>query len=68
MRQGELALALERDWQRRRLAPSSPLAPRPRPAVGLTLLTWSERHQRLLIQWAADHTNCLAGGLLVWRS
>ena len=30
---------------------------------GWTLLTWSERHDRLMIQWAADHTNCLAGGV-----
>jgi superoxide dismutase, Fe-Mn family len=29
---------------------------------GWVLLTWSDRHGRLVNQWAADHTHCLAGG------
>ncbi len=48
--------------QRHRMAVS--LAPRRKAGgSGWTLLTWSERHQRLMIQWAQDHTNCLAGSV-----
>lgn len=27
------------------------------------MLVWSERHERLMIQWGQDHTNCLAGSV-----
>ena len=30
---------------------------------GWVLLTWSERDQRLVNQWAADHSMTLAGGV-----
>jgi Fe-Mn family superoxide dismutase len=62
---GDLAAALERDfgsvaaWRARFMACAKAQAG----GSGWTLLTWSERHDRLTIQWAADHTNCLAGGL-----
>jgi Fe-Mn family superoxide dismutase len=62
---GDLAGALERDfgsvakWR----AAFTTCAKAQAGGSGWTLLTWSERHDRLVIQWAADHTNCLAGGL-----
>lgn len=62
---GELAAALERDfgsvaaWRSAFAACAKAQAG----GSGWTLLTWSERHGRLVIQWAADHTNCLAGGV-----
>ena len=62
---GDLAAALERDfgsvaaWRTQFSACAKAQAG----GSGWTLLTWSERHDRLMIQWAADHTNCLAGGM-----
>ncbi len=59
---GDLAAALERDfgsvaaWRSRFTACAKAQAG----GSGWTLLSWSQRHQRLMIQWAADHTNCLA--------
>ena len=62
---GDLAAALERDfgsvagWRAQFMACAKAQAG----GSGWTLLTWSERHDRLVIQWAVDHTNCLAGGV-----
>ncbi|PDV84963.1 superoxide dismutase [Rhizobium sp. H4] len=62
---GGLAEALERDfgsvanWRARFTACAKAQAG----GSGWTLLTWSERHRRLMIQWGADHTNCLAGSV-----
>jgi Fe-Mn family superoxide dismutase len=62
---GDLAAALERDfgsvsgWRARFTACAKAQAG----GSGWTLLAWSERHRRLMIQWAADHTNCLAGSV-----
>ncbi|TRC71384.1 superoxide dismutase [Mesorhizobium sp. WSM4310] len=62
---GDLAATLERDfgsvaaWRTQFTACAKAQAG----GSGWTLLTWSERHGRLTIQWAADHTNCLAGGM-----
>ncbi|WP_353002936.1 Fe-Mn family superoxide dismutase [Mesorhizobium sp. M0761] len=62
---GDLAAALERDfgsvaaWRAKFMACAKAQAG----GSGWTLLTWSERRDRLTIQWAADHTNCLAGGV-----
>jgi Fe-Mn family superoxide dismutase len=62
---GDLAGALERDfgsvadWRTQFMACAKAQAG----GSGWTLLTWSGRHDRLKIQWAADHTNCLAGGI-----
>jgi superoxide dismutase, Fe-Mn family len=62
---GQLAQALERDfgsvgnWRTQFTACAKAQAG----GSGWTLLTWSERHRRLMIQWAADHTNCWAGGM-----
>jgi Fe-Mn family superoxide dismutase len=62
---GDLAAALERDfgsvagWRAQFMACAKAQAG----GSGWTLLTWSQRHDRLTIQWAADHTNCLAGGV-----
>ncbi|TKB76287.1 MAG: superoxide dismutase [Mesorhizobium sp.] len=62
---GELAAALERDfgsvaaWRAKFMACAKAQAG----GSGWTLLTWSEHRDRLTIQWAADHTNCLAGGI-----
>ncbi|WP_064697001.1 Fe-Mn family superoxide dismutase [Rhizobium aegyptiacum] len=62
---GDLAEALERDfgsvanWRARFTACAKAQAG----GSGWTLLAWSERHQRLMIQWGADHTNCLAGSV-----
>ena len=62
---GDLAAALERDfgsvadWRTQFMACAKAQAG----GSGWTLLTWSGRHDRLKIQWAADHTNCLAGGM-----
>ncbi|MBN8916349.1 MAG: superoxide dismutase [Rhizobiales bacterium] len=64
---GDLAAALERDfgsvasWRAKFTACAKAQAG----GSGWTLLAWSERHQRLMIQWAADHTNCLAGSVPV---
>jgi superoxide dismutase, Fe-Mn family len=60
---GEIAAALERDfgsvprWQAEFTAMGKALAG----GSGWVLLTWSERHGRLVNEWAADHTHCLAG-------
>ncbi|MBY5591854.1 superoxide dismutase [Rhizobium leguminosarum] len=60
-----LAEALERDfgsvanWRARFTACAKAQAG----GSGWTLLVWSERHRRLMIQWGADHTNCLAGSV-----
>lgn len=60
---GELAAALERDfgsvdaWRREFVAAAKALAG----GSGWMLLAWSERLGRLVNQWAADHTHCLAG-------
>lgn len=62
---GNLAAALERDfgsvakWRSRFAACAKAQAG----GSGWTLLVWSERHQRLMIQWGQDHTNCLAGSI-----
>ncbi|WP_064685733.1 Fe-Mn family superoxide dismutase [Rhizobium bangladeshense] len=62
---GDLAEALERDfgsvanWRARFTACAKAQAG----GSGWTLLAWSERHQRLMIHWGADHTNCLAGSV-----
>ena len=61
---GEMAAALERDfgsvsrWHAEFTAMGKALAG----GSGWVLLTWSERHGRLVNEWAADHTHCLAGG------
>jgi Fe-Mn family superoxide dismutase len=61
---GELAAALERDfgsvarWQAECTAMGKALAG----GSGWVLLTWSDRHGRLVNEWAADHAHCLAGG------
>ncbi|NKC23594.1 hypothetical protein HED50_24285 [Ochrobactrum oryzae] len=62
---GGLAAALEQDfgsvteWRAGFL-----LAPRRKPeALAGLCLPGLERHQRLMIQWAQDHTNCLAGSV-----
>jgi Fe-Mn family superoxide dismutase len=61
---GELAAALERDfgsvarWHTEFTAMGKALAG----GSGWVLLTWSDRHGRLVNEWAADHTHCLAGG------
>ncbi|MBY5412379.1 superoxide dismutase [Rhizobium leguminosarum] len=62
---GDLGAALERDfgsvagWRNRFAACAKAQAG----GSGWTLLVWSERHRRLMIQWGADHTNCLAGSV-----
>jgi Fe-Mn family superoxide dismutase len=62
---GDLAAALERDfgsvasWRAKFMACAKAQAG----GSGWTLLIWSERRDMLTIQWAADHTNCLAGGM-----
>ncbi|QEL21599.1 superoxide dismutase [Bosea sp. F3-2] len=62
---GELAAALERDfgsvagWRSKFSACAKAQAG----GSGWTLLVWSERHERLMIQWGQDHTNCLAGSI-----
>ncbi|MBN9435793.1 Fe-Mn family superoxide dismutase [Bosea sp. (in: a-proteobacteria)] len=62
---GDLALALERDfgsvagWRSKFAACAKAQAG----GSGWTLLVWSERHERLMIQWGQDHTNCLAGSI-----
>lgn len=61
---GELAAALERDfgsvarWHAEFTGMGKALAG----GSGWVLLTWSERRARLVNEWAADHTHCLAGG------
>jgi Fe-Mn family superoxide dismutase len=60
---GEIAAALERDfgsaarWQAEFTAMGKALAG----GSGWVLLAWSGRHGRLVNEWAADHTHCLAG-------
>ncbi|MBB6487021.1 Fe-Mn family superoxide dismutase [Rhizobium lusitanum] len=62
---GDLAAALERDfgsvagWRSKFSACAKAQAG----GSGWTLLVWSERHHRLMIQWGQDHTNCLAGSI-----
>lgn len=62
---GDLATALERDfgsvagWRSKFSACAKAQAG----GSGWTLLVWSERHRRLMIQWGQDHTNCLAGSI-----
>lgn len=62
---GGLAAALERDfgsvaaWRTQFSASAKAQAG----GSGWTLLVWSERHRRLMVQWGADHTNCLAGSV-----
>jgi Fe-Mn family superoxide dismutase len=59
---GELAAALERDfgsvarWHSEFTAMGKALAG----GSGWVLLTWSERHGRLVNSWASDHAHCLA--------
>jgi superoxide dismutase, Fe-Mn family len=61
---GALAAALERDfgsvarWHAEFTGMGKALAG----GSGWVLLTWSARHGRLVNEWAADHTHCLAGG------
>jgi len=61
---GELAAALDRDfgsvarWRAEFVALGKALAGGP----GWVLLCWSPALGRMVNQWAADHTNCLAGG------
>lgn len=63
--EGELAATLERDfgsvaaWR----AAFAACAKAQAGGSGWALLSWSDRHGRLVIQWAADHTHCLAGGV-----
>ena len=62
--EGELAAALERDfgsvarWRAEFVALGKALAG----GSGWVLLCWSAALGRLVNQWAADHTHCLAGG------
>lgn len=64
---GDLGAALERDfgsvagWRARFTACAKAQAG----GSGWTLLTWSPRHRRLVIQWGMDHTNILAGSVPV---
>jgi Fe-Mn family superoxide dismutase len=59
---GEIASALERDfgsvsgWHAEFTAMGKALGG----GSGWVLLTWSERHGRLVNEWAADHAHCLA--------
>lgn len=61
---GEIAAALERDfgsvfrWQAEFAAMGKALAG----GSGWVLLAWSERHGRLVNEWATDHAHCLADG------
>ncbi len=61
---GDLAAALERDfgsvarWRAEFVAMGKALAG----GSGWVLLCWSPALGRLVNQWAADHTHCLAGG------
>jgi Fe-Mn family superoxide dismutase len=61
---GELAEALERDfgsvarWHAEFTGMGKALAG----GSGWVLLTWSDRHGRLVNEWAADHAHCPAGG------
>lgn len=63
MPQGALAEAIARDfgsgerWRAEFVAMGKALAG----GSGWVLLTWSPRQRRLVNQWAADHTNTLAG-------
>jgi superoxide dismutase, Fe-Mn family len=64
---GDLANALERDfgsvatWRAEYVAMGKALAG----GSGWVLLTWSARLGRLVNQWAADHTHCLADGQVI---
>ncbi|MDX8512150.1 Fe-Mn family superoxide dismutase [Mesorhizobium captivum] len=64
---GNLATALERDfgsvsrWRTQFAACAKAQAG----GSGWTLLTWSQRHRRLMIQCGTDHTNFLAGSVPV---
>jgi Fe-Mn family superoxide dismutase len=62
---GDLAAALEHDFGSvaRWRSKFSACAKAQAGGSGWTLLVWSERHDRLIIQWGQDHTNCLAGGI-----
>ena len=61
---GEIAAVLERDfgsvarWQAEFTAMAKALAG----GSGWVLLTWSERHGRLVNEWAGDHAHVLADG------
>jgi Fe-Mn family superoxide dismutase len=61
---GDLAVALDRDfggvarWRAEFVAMGKALAG----GSGWVLLCWSPALSRLVNQWAADHTHCLAGG------
>jgi Fe-Mn family superoxide dismutase len=64
---GDLASALERDfgsvatWRAEFVGMGKALAG----GSGWVLLTWSARLGRLINQWAADHTHCLADGQVI---
>lgn len=64
---GDLANALERDfgsvatWRAEYVAMGKALAG----GAGWVLLTWSARLGRLINQWGADHTHCLADGQVI---
>ncbi|TGS71537.1 superoxide dismutase [Mesorhizobium sp. M3A.F.Ca.ET.174.01.1.1] len=64
---GDLGAALERDfgsvarWRTQFAACAKAQAG----GSGWTLLTWSQRHRRLMIQCGTDHTNFLAGSVPV---
>jgi Fe-Mn family superoxide dismutase len=61
---GEMAAALERDfgsvarWHAEFTVMGKALAG----GSGWVLLTWSDRHGRLVNSWASDHAHCLADG------
>lgn len=61
---GELAAAIERDfgsvarWHAEFTAMGNALAG----GSGWVVLTWSERHGRLVNSWASDHARCLTDG------
>jgi superoxide dismutase, Fe-Mn family len=61
---GELAAAIERDFgsMERWRAEFTACAKAQAGGSGWTLLVWSERLNRLVVQWAADHAHGLAGG------
>jgi Fe-Mn family superoxide dismutase len=61
---GELAAAIERDFGsvERWRAEFTSCAKAQAGGSGWTLLVWSERLNRLVVQWAADHAHGLGGG------
>lgn len=61
---GELASAIERDFGSlaRWRAEFTACAKAQAGGSGWTLLVWSERLNRLVVQWAADHAHGLGGG------